>query len=81
MAAPTVEQIAEEMYQMVADSMGKKNLKASDLSKAIEAKYPEVGRDTCKAAIRILMDSGRCVYAYFGGSYIQLPHKEGAANE
>lgn len=81
MAAPTVEQIAEEMYQMVADSMGKKNLKASDLSRAIEAKYPEVSRDTCKAAIRILMDSGRCVYAYFGGSYIQLPHKEGAANE
>ncbi len=81
MAAPTVEQIAEEMYQMVADSMGKKNLKASDLSKAIEAKYPGVGRDACKAAIRLLMDSGRCVYAYFGGSYIQLPHKEGAANE
>lgn len=81
MAAPTVEQIAEEMYQMVAESMGKKNLKASDLSKAIQAKYPEVDRDACKAAIRILMDSGRCVYAYFGGSYIQLPHKEGAANE
>ncbi len=81
MAAPTVEQIAEEMYQMVAESMGKKNLKANDLTKAIQAKYPEVDRDMCKAAIRILMDSGRCVYAYFGGSYIQLPHKEGAANE
>lgn len=81
MAAPTVEQIAEEMYQMVAESMGKKNLKASDLTKAIMAKYPEVDREQCKAAIRQLIDSGRCVYAYFGGSYIQLPHKEGAAND
>jgi len=81
MAAPTVEQIAEEMYQMVAESMGKKNLKSGDLTKAIMAKYPEADRELCKAAIRMLMDSGRCVYAYFGGSYIQLPHKEGAANE
>jgi hypothetical protein len=36
-------------------------------------------RKTCKEAIRLLMDSGRCVYTYFGGSYVELPHKEGAA--
>lgn len=81
MGTPSIEEIAEEMFQMVADSMGKKNLKAGDLSKAIKQKYPEADRKICKAAIRILMDSGRCVYAYFGGSYIQLPHKEGAAND
>ena len=82
MDAPTVEQLAEEMFQMVSDAMGKKNLKASDLMHAMQAKYGEAGsRDVCKAAIRTLMDSGRCVYAYFGGSYIQLPHKEGAAND
>jgi hypothetical protein len=33
----------------------------------------------CKAAIRTLMDSGRCVYTYFGGSFIELPPEEGAA--
>ena len=41
----------------------------------------ECSKDDCKAAIRILMDSGRCVYSYFGGSFITLPHKEGAAPE
>lgn len=82
MSSPTIEQIAEEMYQMVAEAQGKKNLKASDLTHAIQAKYGDaVTKDMCKAAIRQLMDSGRCVYAYFGGSYIQLPHKEGAAND
>jgi len=81
MSAPTVEQIADEMYQMVAESMGKRNLKSNDLIKAIQQKYPDVDKEVCKQAIRSLIDSGRCVYAYFGGSYIQLPHKEGAAND
>ena len=81
MSAPTVEQIAEEMYQIVAESMGKRNLKSNDLIKAIQQKYPDVDKEVCKQAIRSLIDSGRCVYAYFGGSYIQLPHKEGAAND
>jgi hypothetical protein len=83
MGAVPVEQIAEEMFQMVEETMGKKNLKAGDLTKAMIAKHGEgnVTKDDCKQAIRILMDSGRCVYSYFGGSYITLPHKEGAAPE
>jgi hypothetical protein len=79
--AVTVEALAEDMYQMVAETMGKKNLKAGDLTKAMIAKHGEANctKDDCKQAIRLLMDSGRCVYSYFGGSYITLPHKEGAA--
>ena len=79
----TVEALAEDMYQMVAETQGKKNLKAGDLTKAMIAKYGEANctKDDCKHAIRQLMDSGRCVYSYFGGSYITLPHKEGAAPE
>ena len=75
--------LAEDMYKMVEETMGKKNLKASDLTKAMIAKYGEenCSKADCKKAIRELMDSGRCVYSYFGGSYITLPHKEGAAPE
>lgn len=81
--AVTKEQLAEEMFQMVTETMGKKNLKAGDLTKAMIAKYGEAecSKDDCKGAIRILMDSGRCVYSYFGGSYITIPHKEGSAPE
>ena len=83
MAPIPIEQIAEEMYQLVAECAGKKNLKAGDLTKAMIAKYGPEGcdKEACKQAIRLLMDSGRCVYGYFGGSYIQLPHKEGAASD
>jgi hypothetical protein len=81
--AVAVEALAEEMYAMVSDCFGKKNLKATDLTKAMIAKHgdAECSKDDCKHAIRQLIDSGRCVYSYFGGSFITLPHKEGAAPE
>ena len=76
-----IEAVAEEMYKMVAEYMGKKNLKAGDLTKAMIEKFgaENCTKDDCKQAIRQLIDSARCIYTYFGGSYITLPHKEGAA--
>ena len=78
-----IEAVAEEMYKLIAEYMGKKNLKAGDLTKAMIEKFgaENCTKDDCKQAIRQLIDSGRCVYSYFGGSFITLPHKEGAAPE
>jgi hypothetical protein len=83
MAKIPIETLAEDMYKMVAECAGKKNLKAGDLTKAMIAQHGEeaCSKDDCKQALRLLMDSGRCVYGYFGGSYIQLPHTEGAASD
>jgi hypothetical protein len=77
-AVVSVDTLAEEMLQLVTECAGKKNLKAGDLTKAMIAKHGEqaCSKDDCKKAIRQLIDSGRCVYGYFGGSYIQLPPKE-----
>jgi len=79
----TIDEIAEAMYQMVAECQGKKNLKPADLIKAMIARYGEneCSRTDCKQALRTLVDSERCVYSYFGESYVTLPHKEGAAPE
>ncbi len=77
----TVEQVADQMYKMVADAQGVKKLKPGDLSKAMmEIHGDKVDKKLCKEAIKTLINSGRCVYTYFGGSFIELPHKEGAAN-
>ena len=72
---PTVDQIADAMYEMVKDYHGKKNLKAMDLTKAMIEKFGDDACDKklCKAAIRELIDSGKCTYSYVGGSYIVLP--------
>ncbi len=78
--AVTTEQVADAMYQLVSEYQGKKKFKALDLTKAMKEKFgADADRNTCKDAIRSLIDSGRCVYTYFGGSYIEVPHKEGAA--
>ena len=79
-AAVSIETLAEEMHRLVAECAGKKNLKAGDLIKEMIARHGEAAcsKDDCKKAIRILIDSGRCIYSYLGGSYIQLPPKEGA---
>lgn len=76
-----VEKIADEMYALIAECQGKRNLKPGDVIKAMVAKFGEqaCSRENCKLAIRILIESGRCVYSYLGGSYIQLPPKEEAA--
>jgi hypothetical protein len=70
------------MFKLVEQAQGMRKLKATDLTKSIQEMYgDQVDKQMCKEAIRQLMESGRCVYTYFGGSYIELPHKEGAANE
>ncbi|MEW5993578.1 MAG: hypothetical protein AB1744_04190 [Candidatus Zixiibacteriota bacterium] len=80
--AKSVDEVADAMYNLVKEATGLRQLKAMDLTKAMKELFgDEVDKKLCKAAIRQLIDSGRCVYTYFGGSYIELPRKEGAAPE
>ena len=80
--AKTVDEVAETMLKLVTEAHGVKKLKAMDLTKAmIELYGDEVDKKLCKAAIKELINSGKCVYTYFGGSYVEIPHKEAAAND
>jgi hypothetical protein len=80
MADVTLEQLADEMFKLVEGAEGKKNLKPGDLIKAMKRQYG-IDKKTGKKAIRVLIESSRCVYSYFGGSFITLPKMEGAAKE
>jgi hypothetical protein len=80
--AKTADEVAEAMFKMVEEAHGLNKLKAMDLIKAmIELFGDEVDKKLCKAAIKELINSGRCVYTYFGGSFIEIPHREAAAND
>ena len=83
MADPVVvEEVADAMFKMVAQAQGLKKLKPGDLTKAAKQMFPEkADRTVCKEAIKHLIESGKCVYTYFGGSFIEIPHEEGAANK
>ena len=78
MALPK-DELAEYIYKMVEKAQGKKQLKAMDLQKAVLKEHPDQNKNDIKMAIKELIDSGRCVYTYFGGSFVEIPHEEGAA--
>jgi hypothetical protein len=67
------------MFEMVKKDAGVKKYKSMDLQKAMLKKYDDIDKKMCKLAVRELIDSGRCVYTYFGGSFIEIPHEEAAA--
>jgi hypothetical protein len=79
--AYTSEQLSNEMFEMIKRDAGQKKYKAMDLQKEMIKLHEAEGVDKamCKEAVRMLIDSGRCVYTYFGGSFIEIPHEEGAA--
>ncbi|MFZ2088581.1 MAG: hypothetical protein WAU47_08405 [Desulfobaccales bacterium] len=71
--------LVEFIYKMVETAQGKKQLKAMDLQKAVLKEHPDQDKNEIKFAIKELIDGGRCVYTYFGGSFVEIPHVEGAA--
>ena len=74
MTEPSVDDVANAMFELVKTTHGKKNLKAMDLTKAMLEQYGDAcDKKMCKLAIRQLIDSGRCIYSYVGGSFITLP--------
>ncbi len=74
----SVEELSDAMFRLISEAQGLRKLKPNDVSKAMIERFgPErCSRETCKEAIRQLVDSGRCIYTYFGGSYIELPRNE-----
>ena len=75
MSEPTVDEVANAMFDLVKSVKGKKNLKPMDVTKAMIEQFGDDACDKklCKKAIRQLIDSGRCIYSYVGGSYITVP--------
>jgi len=69
------EEIGKKIYELVEKSVGKKKLKSSDIQKQISANEG-VTRDEVKAALKVLVDDGKLIYTYFGGSFVEIPPKE-----
>ncbi len=70
-----IEEIEQKIYALVEKSVGKKKLKSSDIQKTVSAEAG-VTRDEVKAALRVLIDSGKLIYTYFGGSFVEIPPQQ-----
>ena len=66
------EEVKQKIYALVEKSVGKKKLKSSDIQKTISAEAG-ISRDEVKDALRDLVDEGKLIYTYFGGSFIEIP--------
>jgi hypothetical protein len=74
--ALSIEILADEIYRVVDQQQGKRYLRAGDLTQMMIERFgEECSKDNCRQAIHRLIDSGRCVYSYFGASYVTLPLK------
>ena len=74
----SIDELADSMYKQIEAAQGLKKLKPGDVTKMMLEQYGDrVDKKLCKKAIRQLIESQRCVYTYFGGSFIELPPKEG----
>lgn len=68
-------ELKNKIYSLVEQSMGKKKLKQSDIEKKI-AEETGVTRQEVKEALRELIDEGKLIYTYFGGSFVEIPPKQ-----
>lgn len=79
--AVDLNQVADDMYEMVKAVSGDKKYKPGDLLKAMVKKYADEGltKKQAKEALRIQIDSEKLIYTYVNGSFVELPHEDGAA--
>jgi hypothetical protein len=74
MSDVTATVVADAMYELVKECHGKRQVKPTDLTKAMLERFGnDCDKSLCKEAIRLLIDDDRCIYSYLGGSYIVLP--------
>jgi len=66
-------ELTQKIYDFVEKSTGKKKLKAHDIKKQFKDECSEA---EIKDALKDLMDEGKLIYTYFGGSYVEIPPKE-----
>lgn len=78
-----LEEIKDYIYSLIKDSAGIKRLKPLDLQKFCKEKFPNnTDKNTLvKEAIKQLVEEEKIVYTYYGGTFLELPHKEASAND
>ncbi|MDA8089546.1 MAG: hypothetical protein M0Z61_04920 [Nitrospiraceae bacterium] len=70
------EELKNKIYAFVEAAKGKKKLKEKDIIKGVSAETGE-GADVVKKAMREMIDVGKLMYSYGGGSSsVEIPSEE-----
>ncbi len=73
-----IQTLADDIYNMVAETQGEERYKPQDVFKAMTIKHKDKGvnKKDCKAALKTLIEAGKLFYDYLNGSctsLIELP--------
>jgi hypothetical protein len=79
MAEPVSNQeLSEAMFALVKSAAGSKRLRPTEVTKAMIERFgaERCTKELCKEAMKQLTASGRLVYTFYDGSYIEMPSEE-----
>lgn len=67
--------VEDKIIGLVKEYAGKKRFKPIDLVKEMERDFAAEGltKDDIKSVLKDIMDEGKLVYGYAGGSFLTLP--------
>ena len=80
MSEITADAVADAVYELVKENYGKKKFRPTELQRAMAAKFEvkKIEKKTFKEAMRQVIDSGRLIYTFYSGTYVEMPHEEKA---
>ena len=80
MSEPTAAELGDAIFDLVKENYGKKKFRPTELQRAMAAKYEvrKLDKKLFKAAMREVIDTGRLIYTFYSGTYVELPHEEKA---
>jgi len=72
--------VADAVYELVKENYGKKKFRPTELQRAMAAQFEvdKIDKKTFKEAMRLVIDSGKLIYTFYSGTYVELPHEEKA---
>ena len=77
----SLEEVKDYIFHKVESYAGKKQVKVPQLTQEVMDHFgADCSKKDVKDALKELIDDEKLVYGYFGGTTIELPHKEGSAN-
>ena len=80
MSEPTAAELGDAIFDLVKENYGKKKFRPTELQRAMAAKYEvrKLDKKLFKAAMREVIDTGRLIYTFYSGTYVEMPHEEKA---
>lgn len=73
-------ELADSIFELVKENFGKKKFRPTELQREMATKFgvDKIEKRIFKKAMREVIDSGRLIYTFYSGTYVEMPHEDKA---